>query len=169
MVVSCSNCSVISLTASRFNNCFTHFLPRCGGYRTETNQGETLDRLAEIATIMLCTCFPLLPRLIKLIKDRQYTSSSSGGGSKKIYSGNSMDRNNRRFFQGRKEGPCGKCTSCSDGSMCERPERHGEAADSRRIRESIGDDEQRLHWIEMSTKSIEPVEKVRSREIEDAR
>lgn len=39
----------------------------------------TTTRLAEIASIILCTCFPMMPRLTRLISDRysSYRSSSS--------------------------------------------------------------------------------------------
>ena len=35
-----------------------------------------MTRLAEIATIILCTCFPMMPRLVKLISDRRAKSRS---------------------------------------------------------------------------------------------
>ena len=33
-------------------------------------------RLAEVATIILCTCFPMMPRLLKLISERKAKSKS---------------------------------------------------------------------------------------------
>lgn len=35
-----------------------------------------VSRLAEITTIILCTCFPMMPRLVKLISDRRAKSRS---------------------------------------------------------------------------------------------
>ena len=36
-----------------------------------------VSRLAEIATIILCTCFPMMPRFVKLITDRCSSPKSS--------------------------------------------------------------------------------------------
>ena len=36
--------------------------------------GSPLTRLAELASIILCTCFPMMPRLLKLISDRRAKS-----------------------------------------------------------------------------------------------
>lgn len=33
-----------------------------------------MNRLAELASIILCTCFPMMPRLVKLIADRRAKS-----------------------------------------------------------------------------------------------
>ena len=49
-------------------------------------------RLAEVTTIILCTCFPMMPRLVKLISDRRarsksyksYTTSALGHAWKQI-------------------------------------------------------------------------------------
>ena len=35
-----------------------------------------VHRLAEVASIILCTCFPMMPRLLKLISDRKAKSKS---------------------------------------------------------------------------------------------
>lgn len=35
-----------------------------------------MNRLAELASIILCTCFPMMPRLVKLIADRRAKSKS---------------------------------------------------------------------------------------------
>ena len=38
--------------------------------------GSPINRLAEVTTIILCTCFPMMPRLVKLISDRRVKSKS---------------------------------------------------------------------------------------------
>ena len=38
--------------------------------------GSPVNRLAEVTTIILCTCFPMMPRLVKLISDRRLKSKS---------------------------------------------------------------------------------------------
>ena len=35
-----------------------------------------MTRLAELASIILCTCFPMMPRLLKLVSDRRANSKS---------------------------------------------------------------------------------------------
>lgn len=42
----------------------------------------TSTRLAEIATIILCTCFPIMPRFVKLVSDRYSTSQASKPSSR---------------------------------------------------------------------------------------
>ena len=47
-----------------------------------------MTRLAELASIILCTCFPMMPRLLKLISDRRakskyYSTSPLGQASKR--------------------------------------------------------------------------------------
>ena len=50
--------------------------------------GLPMTRLAELASIILCTCFPMMPRLLKLISDRRakskyYSTSPLGQASKR--------------------------------------------------------------------------------------
>ena len=52
--------------------------------------GSPMIRLAELASIILCTCFPMMPRLLKLISERRakskyYSTSPLGqAGKRKI-------------------------------------------------------------------------------------
>lgn len=39
--------------------------------------------LAEIATIILCTCFPMMPRLVKLLRGRYFSSAPSLSASRR--------------------------------------------------------------------------------------
>ena len=39
--------------------------------------GPRIIRLAEVASIILCTCFPMMPRLVKFISDRRAKSKPS--------------------------------------------------------------------------------------------
>lgn len=42
--------------------------------------GSIVIRLAEIATIILCTCFPMMPRFVRLVSEH-YTSSKASSSS----------------------------------------------------------------------------------------
>lgn len=58
--------------------------------------GTRMIRLAEVASIILCTCFPMMPRLVKLISDRRakskpYSTPPSGQAWKQKIADGSTD------------------------------------------------------------------------------
>ena len=120
-------------------------------------QGTTLtevqsSRLAEITTIILCTCFPMMPRFVKLIKNRRgprYGSENYLG-----YSGDSSKRSRRS----QKIEPCGDCASCVRDMLCESPRtRKGPAVSS--VERTISEeDQQRLYPAGTEVGGIELVE-----------
>ena len=69
-----------------------------------------MTRLAELASIILCTCFPMMPRLLKLISERRAKS--------KYYSTSPLGQAGKRkiAIAGKGDNPSGAGGVSSDGT-----------------------------------------------------